>query len=205
MDIPIEIPGLNQMIPSLQTGRLVMVRGGEDQAKRYFAQYLGEMGKKQGLSLIYVTSREKDEVFDQYRSSFNDGQGITVLEEQSPIQWALLLREGTLLVIDSFSYLMMDADMASFRGSLEGMRQACRKNGSVVVLVVDRGMITPEKEAVTLHLVDGAVDFLTKETNEGLVRFIRIGRWMGNRVHDENIFYTFEEQHINVDLRKRVV
>ncbi len=51
----------------------------------------------------------------------------------------------------------------------------------------------------------GPIDFHVKETGEGIVRFIRISRWMDGCTYDSNIFYTFEDMRLNVDLRNRVV
>ncbi len=205
MDIPIEIPGLNQFIPSVPGGSVVLVRGGNDYAKTFFAEYLGEQGRRAGMRLVFVTSRGKEEVTAHYRRNFNDGVGIEFLEDRSPLWWSVLVREDVVMVIDSFSYFMLDKDSQSFRATLEEMRMASRKAKAIVVLTLDSGMLPPEREAVLLHLVDGVIDFHVKETGEGIVRFIRISRWMDGCTYDSNIFYTFEDMRLNVDLRNRVV
>ncbi|MGD1060888.1 MAG: hypothetical protein ABR879_05475 [Methanomassiliicoccales archaeon] len=205
MDIPIDIPGLNQSIPSVPSGSLILVRGGNDHAKTYFAQYLGEMGRRAGMRLVYFTSRGKEEVMNQYKMHFDDTLGSSIFEERSPTRWVAAMQKDVVMIIDSFSYMVLDKDLQSYRAAVEDLRSASRSTQALVVLTTDTGMVTPEREAILLHLVDGVVDFHVRESNEGLVRFIRIGHWYDGRIRDNNIFYRFEDMRISVDSRSRVV
>ena len=180
MDIPIEIPGLNQFIPSVAGGSVVLLRGSGDLVKTHFAQYLGEMGKKAGMHLVYVTSRGIEEVLTRYKACFNDGAEITVMEHRSPMRWIAMIQKDVVMIVDSFSYLTIDKDMQTFRTTIEDIRLASKNAQAIVVLIVDSEMMTPDKEAVLFHLSDGVIEFHLKETAEGLSRFIRIVRWMGS-------------------------
>ena len=52
---------------------------------------------------------------------------------------------------------------------------------------------------------DGIIQFLSKDAADGLTRYIRIPKWMTGSSYDRNIYYTYEEGRINIDLRYRVV
>ena len=204
MDIPIDIPGLNQFIPSIPNGSIILVKGTSDSVKTYFVQYLSNRAQRAGGRVIYVSSRGREEVLDQFKRFFNDG-AVDVNEERSPMKWVNQVTKGSVLIVDSFSYLMLDKDIHILRTILEEMRRLAKQRGGVVILTVDDGMFDQLHESILTHLVDGIIDFMLKETSEGVRRFMRIARWTDGRTFDGNVYYTFDEQRINVDLRYRVV
>lgn len=205
MDIPIDIPGLNQLIPSIPGGNLLLLKGATDPVKTYFVQYLAHRAQAHRAKVIYVSSRGREEVQEQFRRLFDNGAPADVNEERSPMKWVNQVGEGSVLVVDSFSYLMFDKDVHVLRTVLEEVRRLVKQKGGTVVLTMDDGMLDQVHEAILMHLVDGIIEFMHKETSEGMRRFMRISRWMDGRIFDANIYYTFDEMRINVDLRYRVV
>jgi len=123
VDIPIDIPGLNQLIPSIPGGNVLLLKGATDPVKTYFVQYLAHRAQAQRAKVIYVSSRGREEVQEQFRRLFNNGAPADVNEERSPMKWVNQVGEGSVLVVDSFSYLMFDKD-ARFRSPqfIEGKR-----------------------------------------------------------------------------------
>jgi len=205
VDIPIDIPGLNQLIPSIPGGNLILLKGTSDPVKTYFVQYLANRAHARQAKVIYVSSRGREEVQEQFRKLFNNGVPSDINEEKSPMKWVNQVGEGNVLVVDSFSYLMFDKDVHVLRTVLEEVRRIVKEKGGTVVLTMDDGMFDQVHEAILMHLVDGIIEFMHKETSEGMRRFMRISRWMDGRIFDGNIYYTFDEMRINVDLRYRVV
>ena len=66
-------------------------------------------------------------------------------------------------------------------------------------------MIEARSEAVLNHLAEGSIEFHAQEGPEGLLRFLRIPKWVDGRFMDRNIYYTFDGKRIAVDLRSRVL
>jgi hypothetical protein len=55
------------------------------------------------------------------------------------------------------------------------------------------------------HLSDGFIQFHAREGPEGVLRFLRIPKWMDGKFVDRNIYYEFDGKRISVDLRSRVL
>jgi KaiC/GvpD/RAD55 family RecA-like ATPase len=205
VDIPIDIPGLTQFISSIPAGNVLLIRGEADQVKSYFAQYLGVRAKQVGDKVSLITSRGKEDVLKDLRSFFGEKAQIDLSEDVTWTKWLGQVKPETVLIIDSFSFMMHGQATQTIRATVEELRRAVKHSNSLVILVSDDGMLEKTNEALLAHLMDGIVVFVTKETSEGISRFIRIQRWMDGRAFDNNIFYTFDERRINVDLRYRVV
>src|ERR1700691_4378907 len=57
MGIPVEVPGLNTIIPEIGEGRLVVVESGADPAKSFFVRRLTLSAVQAHLAVTFVTSR----------------------------------------------------------------------------------------------------------------------------------------------------
>lgn len=205
MDIPIDIPGLTQFISSIPSGNVLLIRGESDQVKSYFAEYLGVKAQQVGGRVSLLTSRGKDDVLKDLKGYFGDKVSFDLHEEQTWPKWLGYVRPGNVLIIDSFSFMMQGQSATVLKATLEQLRRAVKHTDSVIILVMDDGMMQKTYEVLMGHLMDGIITFNNRETSEGITRFIRILRWMDGRVLDNNIYYTFNEKRINVDLRYRVV
>jgi hypothetical protein len=58
---------------------------------------------------------------------------------------------------------------------------------------------------VVTHLSDGYLQFHAREGPEGVLRFLRIPKWMDGKFVDRNIYYEFDGKRIAIDLRRRVL
>ena len=110
-----------------------------------------------------------------------------------------------LLAIDSFSSLTLHLAPDVLAQSLRSLRSLCRHRGTTAVLATDRGMFDPRSEAIAIHLADGFLQFHTREGAEGVVRFLRVPKWMDGRFVDRNVYYEFDGKRIAIDLRSRVL
>ena len=130
---------------------------------------------------------------------------MVIVEGDAPTLWKDHLKTNSLLIIDSISYLMHGFDMTEFKMIMEEIKVVCRINNAIVIQLVELGMLDQRSEMLAGFYADGIVQFLSKDSGEGLSRFIRIPKWMTGSSYDRNIYYTYEESRINVDLRYRVV
>ena len=205
VDIPIDIPGLIQFISSIPSGNIILINGEPDHVKSYFTEYVGVKAQEAGKTVSFITSRGKEDVIKDLKSFFGDGVSFDLHEELAWSKWLGHIKPNNLLIIDSFSFMMQGQSTVVLKAALEQMRHVVKQNEAVLILVADDGTLQKTYELLLTHLVDGIIAFRHKETSEGISRFIRILRWMDGRVFDNNIFYTFDDKRINVDLRHRVV
>jgi len=209
MTIPIDIPGLDTIIPELGEGKLVVVESGADAAKSFFVRRLSLSAGRKGLPVTFVTSRDRDELQSQFAQERDvapmSDRWITVHERDALRQFDEFASHGGLLAIDSFSFLTLDLTPDALANSLRSLRSVCRHKGTSAVLATDRGMFEPRSEAVVTHLADGLLQFHTREGPEGIVRFLRVPKWMDARFVDRNIYYEFDGKRLAIDLRSRVL
>ena len=208
--IPVDVPGLSLLIPSIPTGSMVVAESGPDSAKSHFVRTLGLAAYRTGRPVVFVTSRDQAELRSLVlrEGGFPPGdhlEGIEVVERDS-IQGANELPRPTgFLAVDSFSLLTLALPPAELVTLLRDMRGWLRTSRSSIVLATDRGIGDPRAEAITAHLSDGVIQFHSKETAEGVARYLRIPKWMNTGVVDQNIHYDFDGKRIAVDMRRRVL
>lgn len=130
---------------------------------------------------------------------------LTLVEGDAPTLWRDHLNKKSVLIIDSLSYLMQGREASDFKRVMEDVKSACRVSGAVVIQLVEFGMFDQSAEVLSGFYADGIIQFLSKDAADGLTRFIRIPKWMAGSSYDRNIYYTYEEGRINIDLRYRVV
>lgn len=205
MDVPIEIAGLGQVIDKVPGGSLIVIKGGPDPIKSYFAQMIGVSGARSGLKVSYIPSYGEGAARRMLMRYFNDGVGIDLLDIKDPGSCFLQIQANRMLVVDSFSYLAAGRLLDEMRSTLETIKKRLRETSSVAVLVLTGDMLTPQMEAMIMHHADGIILLLEKETSEGVKRYLRIPRWADGISFDLNIFYAFNDNKVSVDTRYRVV
>jgi KaiC/GvpD/RAD55 family RecA-like ATPase len=209
MTIPIEVPGLDTIIPEVGEGKIVVVESGADAAKSFFVRRLSLSAGRTGTPVTFVTSRDRDELQAHFAVERGDAQlperWVDIYEKDTVQDFQDSADAGGLLAVDSFSFLTLDLAPDALARTLRGLRSVCRQRGTSVVLATDRGMYDPRSEAVVGHLADGLLQFHTREAPEGVQRFLRIPKWMDGRFVDRNIYYEFDGKRIAIDLRSRVL
>jgi len=209
MSIPVEVPGLDTIIPELSEGKVVLVESSADAAKSFFVRRLALTAGRFGWPVAFVTSRDRDELQSQLAVERGEGklpERWVEIHERDVVQDLQEFAEaGGLLAIDSFSILTLDLPADGLARSLRGLRSICRQRGTTAVLATDRGMFEPRAEAVAVHLADGVLQFHAREGPEGVQRFLRIPKWMDGKFVDRNIYYEFDGKRIAIDLRSRVL
>jgi archaellum biogenesis ATPase FlaH len=204
MGVPIQITGLNEFIHDIPDGNLILVEGSIDPIVTVFVQQLAHVATDHKDEVTYITSRTKEEVVEMVRFHNKTPPLFTVVEDPSYLHWKDHLKVNSMLVIDSFSYLILDKSLFEVRQILEDFLRMSRQQEAIVVITMEQGMLDPKIEVTIAHLADGIFHFLTKDTTVGVAHFIQIPKWVTGTSFDENIYYTFDGQRINVDLRSRV-
>ncbi len=209
MNLPVEVPGLDTIIPQIQEGSVVVVESGADSAKSFFVRRLGLTAARLGWPVTFVTSRDREELVTQLTAegrSMPPLDGWLHIHERDELQ---SLEEfggaGGFLAVDSFSFLTLHLPGHDLASLLRGVRSIARKNGMSVLLATDRGMFQPQSESVVIHLADGLLQFHAREGAEGVVRFLRIPKWIDGKFVDRNIYYEFDGKRLAIDLRSRVL
>lgn len=209
MGIAVEVPGLDTVIPELREGSMVVAEGGADLAKNFFVRRLTLTALRSRWPVTFVTSRDRAETLQMLstEAGFDPWfeEQLQVVEKDSLGSLAELGRGGGLLVADSFSFLTIELTPPELSGLMRELRALCRERKTTIVLATDRGMFDPRAEAVTVHLSDGFIEFHSKEGPEGLVRFLRVPKWLDGKFVDRNVYYEFDGKRLAVDLRRRVL
>lgn len=210
MGIPIEVQGLDVLIPEVAAGKVILVESGPDPAKSYFVRRLALSAQRAGGPVVILTSRDRDEVERLLGSEGSNGiawseDGCTVVEKDNLRDWVPPDVNGGLVAIDSFSYLTLDLNPAEMATMMRSLRSKLRASGTTVILATDRGMFDPRVEAVTEHLSDGMIEFHSREAPEGVTRFLRVPKWMDGKLVDRNVYYDFDGTRLAIDLRRRVL
>ena len=210
MSLPVEVPGLDTIIPRIDESRLILVESGADTAKSFFIRRLALSAAKIGWPVTFVISRDKEELRGQLAAEGpaagvpHDGWS-TIHERDAISSLAEFGEAGGLLAVDSFSFLTLDVDANGLASLLRALRAVCRRQGTIVLLATDRAMLPAQSDAVVNHLADGTLQFHAREAQEGVVRFLRIPRWSDGTFVDRNIYYQFDGKRLAIDLRSRVL
>jgi KaiC/GvpD/RAD55 family RecA-like ATPase len=208
MGLPVEVPGLDTLLPEISEGRIVVVESAADPAKSFFVRRLALTALKSGWPVSFVISRDREELMgllakeggpEAVRTSLEVDERDTIDDLAGPAA------RGGLLAVDSFSLLTLDHPAAVVAGMMRALRAQCRIRSTTVVLGTDRGMTEPRAEAVVAHLADGVLQFHSREGPEGLVRFMRVPKWTEGKFYDRNIYYEFDGKRLAMDLRSRVL
>ncbi len=209
MSIPIDVPGLDTIIPELGEGKIVVVESGADAAKSFFVRRVSLSAGKSGVPVTFITSRDRDELQAHFAVERGEAQlpnrWVDIYEKNAMQDFEESAENGGLLAIDSFSFLTLDVPADGLARAMHDLRSVCRRRGTSVVLATDRGMFEGRGEAIVSHLADGLLQFHTREAPEGIQRFLRIPKWMDGKFVDRNIYYEFDGKRIAIDLRSRVL
>jgi KaiC/GvpD/RAD55 family RecA-like ATPase len=209
VNIPVEVPGLDTIIPEIEEGRLLVVESGADSAKSFFVRRLSLSAGRVGNPVTFVTSRDATEVQSllaiEGEASRPPKDWIRILERDGIDSFEEFEPAGGVLTVDSFSYLTLNLPPAELASSLRRLRTTCRTRNMTAILATDRGMLDARSEAVVTHLSDGLLQFHAREGPEGVLRFVRIPKWMDGKFVDRNIYYEFDGKRIAIDLRRRVL
>jgi len=208
--IPIDIPGLNTLIPEIAEGRTVIVESGADLTNSFFVRRLCRTALRSGRPVTFVTSRDQSELRETLEANLPPDNGHAtavprIIETDSLSSLNEWAPPGGLLAVDSFSFLTLDLEAQELARLLRTLETTCREQKSTAVLATDRGMFDPRAEAIAIHLVDGYLQFHAREGAEGVIRFLRIPKWTDGKFFDRNIYYEFDGKRIAIDLRSRVL
>jgi KaiC/GvpD/RAD55 family RecA-like ATPase len=209
VNIPVEVPGLDTIIPEIEAGRLLVIESGADSAKSFFVRRLSLSAGRVGCPVTFVTSRDESEVRSLLGMEGEPGEPtkdwLQIMERDGIDSFAEFESNEGVLTVDSFSYLTLNLPPAELASSLRRLRTACRSQKMTAILATDRGMLDARSEAVVTHLSDGYLQFHAREGPEGVLRFLRIPKWMDGKFVDRNIYYEFDGKRIAIDLRRRVL
>ena len=209
MSLPVEVPGLDTILPEIGDGTIVIVEGGADLAKSFFVRRLCRTALHAGRPVAFVTSRdgrELTQMLARENGETSSGVGrIQIVERDSVDSLSEYVPEGGLLAVDSFSFLTLGLAPTDLARMLRELHRVSRQTQATALLATDQGMLDPRGEAVVTHLAEGHIEFHAQEGTEGLVRFLRIPKWADGRFVDRNIYYDFDGRRIAIDLRSRVL
>lgn len=208
MGIPIEIPGLDTIVPEVGEGQLIVVESGADAAKSFFVRRLALTAMRVGWPVTFVISRDRSELLHLLAAEggpLTPNEEPTIAERESILSLDAYAVRGGLLAVDSFSFLTLNLPASDLAHMLRRLREMCRGQGLTVVLATDRGMLAPHAEAVTTHMADGFIQFHAQEGPEGVLRFLRIPKWTGGKFVERNIYYAYDGKRLAIDLRSRVL
>ena len=204
MGISISITGMSTFLKDIPDGNLILVEGSIDPITSLFVQTIAINAFQENKPVHFISSRAEEEVRTQINTFQTKEIPIPIIEERSHRYWQNYITDNGLTIIDSFSYLNIERPLIEVRRLLEEFLKLCKQKEAIVIITTERGMLTEQVNVTCAHLADGIFRFLTKDTDQGLKRLIRIPKWMNWQSFDENIYYNVNGKEIKVDLRTRV-
>ena len=209
MSLPVEVPGLDTLLSAIDDGTILIVEGGADVAKSFFVRRLCRTALHAGRPVSFITSRDGNEMRQLFARENGEARGasagVQVVERDSIDTLVEFMPPGGLLAVDSFSFLTLGLAPPDLALMLRELHRVARRDGTTALLATDQGMFDPRSEAVVTHLAEGHIEFRAMEGTEGLVRFLRIPKWVDGRFVDRNIYYHFDGSRMAIDLRNRVL
>lgn len=208
MSLPVEVPGLDTILPEIGDGTIVIIEGGADLAKSFFVRRLCRTALHAGRAVTFVTSqdaRELQEMFARENGAAGTAELVRVVEMDAVDNLSEFAPPGGLLAVDSFSFLTIGLPPPDLARMLRDLHRVSRESRATTLLATDQGMLDSRAEAVVTHLAEGHIEFHVQEGAEGLVRFIRVPKWADGRFVDRNIYYEFDGKRLAIDLRNRVL
>lgn len=209
MGLPVEVPGLDTIIPRVEDGMIFSVESGADGVKSFFVRRVARTALRAGWPVTFVTSRDGPDIAHELSNGGGDALppngALRVVERESLEGWGDIEGLRGLLVVDSFSFLTLELPSSILSEMLRHLRTVGHTQGLTVALGTDRGMFDARSEAILGHLSDGLIQFHTREGPEGLIRYLRIPKWTEGTLVDRNIYYEYDGKRLAIDLRRRVL
>lgn len=191
MPVAIEVPGLDVYAPEVPDGCVVILEGDMSPAKGHLARRIARTATEGHRPVAVLSTRGGESVV---------GAAVQDLEHWPSTGHPA----GHDLVIDSFSLLALDTPAAAVAERVRAIRQGCRRDGRIAVLVLDDGQLSTAASAACHHLADGVIQFLARDDADGPVPYLRIPKWMERAALERNLFYGFNGNQILIDTRRRV-
>src|ERR1700690_1065809 len=131
MTIPVEVAGLDTIIPTLDEGNLIVIESGADPAKSFFIRRLARTALAAGVPVTYLISRDQRELRSLLKVEGGpeiEGSPVLAIEELDEMHELNGAGDrGGLLAVDSFSFLTLDLPTRQLAPLLRSLRAVCRE------------------------------------------------------------------------------
>jgi len=111
----------------------------------------------------------------------------------------------TKCVIDSLSYFILNYKFDEIIEFIEFCSMVVRKNDSVILMTMGKGMHDPRTETAIMYEVDGVFEMAVHEKETGLERTVKFRKMPGLKIPKEIIRYDLSEKGIKMDMLRRVL
>jgi NAD(P)-dependent dehydrogenase (short-subunit alcohol dehydrogenase family) len=205
MGVEIQIAGFPEQYSTMEDGKVVLIEGGEDSLGRFLAHRIAYSHTRNGSTVKIVSSRPIQDVnmdlghLDSTRNNFD------VIEDIRPEKFMEVLSSRSFVIIDRLDYLVNKYGMDNPRSIFEELRNKTRITASNLLLIIARGCMDIDNYNVIKHNVDAIFHIESVESPEGTSRFFRIEKWTDGIPLDKNIFFKYENNRFNIDLRSKVI
>jgi KaiC/GvpD/RAD55 family RecA-like ATPase len=201
--IAVNIIGMNKVTGSVPYGSLIVVNSSNDPSSRLFMNGFLEGAFKNESGIVYFASPGMRQAVESDITTID--QTIDFVDETDIIKWPSFVRKRSLIVFDSFSYLVLDKRVFQVSPILEELKRRARMMDSIVLLNLESGMLDTKFETLVKFLADGVIEFRKRENSDSIQRYMMIPKWNRIGCIDTNIYFTIENGSIKFDLRSRVV
>ena len=192
------------MTGEVPDGSLIAINSSNDPSSRLFVNAVVEGALGGERRIVYFASPGMREALES-DVDIDDESSIIFIDVGDMTRWPSSIPENSLVVFDSFSYLVLDKRIFQVSPILEEMKKRAVIKNSVVVLNLESGMLEPRFETLINYLADGVLDFRVRENSDSVQRYMMVPKWRRSSSIDTNIYFTIERGRIKFDLRSRVV
>lgn len=108
-------------------------------------------------------------------------------------------------IIDSVSFLVMQADRAHIVDLLGELKKESRKENIIFLLAMDQGISEERTENILRAMVDGIIHFKEEHIGRKIERYVHIPKMAGRRPLKDMIPIIITESGIMVDTRETIM
>ena len=205
MVVEIPISGFPEQFSTIEHGNVVLIEGGEDSLGRFLAYRIAYSHTKDGGNVNIISSRPIKDVFKDLKHLDSTKLNFDIIEDLKPEKFIEALSSRSFVIIDRLDYLVNKYGSDQPQTLFEEMRNKTRETASNLILLIGRGSMGIEKYNVIKHNVDAIIHIESIESPEGTSRFFKIEKWIDGIPLDNNIFFKYQNNRFNIDLRSKVI
>ncbi len=205
MPLRLDVPGLDAFVPPVGDGWVVLVEGGTEPDKEFFADLVCRSARQGGQRVLVVTSRGAATVARRQGLAGEDRARVVLQEAMDFDDLAAVRPVAATTLVDAVSFMAQDADPAALSRCVQAHRSAARQDGHAVVLVAEDDVLDARSLGALRHLSDAVVQFRTHDDGEKIQSFLRVPRWGALHSVRQPVHYSFTGDRLAIDTRRRHV
>ena len=188
---------------------LILIEEESGSVKSIYSLYLAsECAQDKKRISIILTSETAEDIHKQMEFYHITCPGSLQIEEADPNDPSVFLDKlaksngADLIIVEGFSLHFLNTPVTEFFLGISRMLSAA-KAGKQYLLLVDRGVLPSQHEAVLRAMVSGILQITTIMEGDKIKRYINIPKMQGVRLMEKMLPFTITDEGFLIDTRER--